>query len=107
MSNIYEVLPGQLDIKMSKGDSFSMNLRIGMDLTGYDFYAAYKDNTSELEITVDVISIAPTLSEIKLSLTKAQTALLQVKTYRWYLDFLISTTYERTAISGNFIVKDE
>lgn len=93
------------DIIIYQGDSYSEEVDFPFDITGLVFNAQIRTypNAPGLYGTfvVDVISVTETLSKIRLSLTKQQTAYLPVRAF-WDLQATSDTdeTYESTYLRG-------
>lgn len=97
---------GQIyDITLYQGDSFSCEFDFPFDTSGYTLKAQMRTypNSPSLyaTFTVTTLSTSSTLSKIKLSLSKTDTAYLPVRAF-WDLQATSNTdsTYEQTYIRG-------
>lgn len=99
-------LPGELDIKISKGDYLSFDVTVDFDLTSHTIYAAIDDSSgTPIVFTVTPGTYSSTSSKITLSLTSTQTNGLTTKTNNWYLQFTYGGN-TRTYLAGDFTVID-
>lgn len=118
MSNVFSLLPGQLDVTFVVGDEVNVAMNLGgVNITGYTLQSAvYVASTSGFQgggggtvATVGATVAVPTIQVVTAStgsiiwsLTEAQTAVLNPAiTYRWYLRWITpSTTMTRTILAG-------
>jgi hypothetical protein len=117
MSNVFSLLPGQLDVTFVVGDEVNVSIALGVNITGYTLQSAvYVASTGGFQgggggtvSTVGATAATPTIQVVTAStgsiiwsLTEAQTAALTpaIK-YLWYLRWVTpSTTMTRTILAG-------
>lgn len=97
---LYNQSPGQLDLQLVLGDTFSTILTfsvsgVALNLTGYTFVAY----AGSLAMTVTAVSLVA--GQINISLTSAQTAALHDRD-DWYLELNHGGVVE-TILSGRII----
>jgi hypothetical protein len=117
MSNVFSLLPGQLDVTFVASDEVNVSINLGLNITGYTLQSAiYVANTGGFQgggggtvATVGATAAVPTIQVVTAStgaiiwsLTEAQTAVLNPAiTYRWYLRWITpSTAMTRTILAG-------
>lgn len=100
------------DIAMYQGDSFFVEFDFPFDISPYDWKAQVRTypNAPALyaTFTITIISTSPTLSRLKLSLTKDQTEYMPVRAF-WDLQATDPNddTYEVTYIKGQVFTTQE
>jgi hypothetical protein len=117
MSNVFSLLPGQLDVTFVVGDEVNIAINLGVNITGYTLQSAvYVASTGGFQgggggtvSTVGATAATPTIQMVTAStgsiiwsLTEAQTAALTPAiSYLWYLRWITpSTTMTRTILAG-------
>jgi hypothetical protein len=117
MSNVFSLLPGQLDVTFVVGDEVNVSINLGVNITGYTLQSAvYVASTGGFQgggggtvSTVGATAATPTIQVVTAStgaiiwsLTEAQTAALTPAiNYLWYLRWVTpSTTMTRTILAG-------
>jgi len=117
MSNVFSLLPGQLDVTFVVGDEVNISINLGMSITSYTLQSAvYVASTGGFQgggggtvSTVGATAATPTIQMVTAStgsiiwsLTEAQTAALTPAiSYLWYLRWITpSTTMTRTILAG-------
>ena len=120
MSNVFSLLPGQLDVTFVVGDEVNVSIALGVNITGYTLQSAvYVASTGGFQgggggtvSTVGATAATPTIQVVTAStgsiiwsLTEAQTvALSPAIKYLWYLRWVTpSTTMTRTILAGSCI----
>ena len=120
MSNVFSLLPGQLDVTFVAGDEVNVAINLGVNITGYTLQSAvYVASTGGFQgggggtvSTVGATAATPTIQVVTAStgsiiwsLTEAQTAsLTPAYKYLWYLRWVTpSTTMTRTILAGSCI----
>lgn len=100
------------DLLIVQGDSYEEVIYFPFDITGLTFKSQIRTypNAPSLyaTFTIEVVSTSPTLSSIKLSLTKQQTAYLPVRGF-WDLQATADSdpTYEATYLRGQVFVQQQ
>jgi len=120
MSNVFSLLPGQLDVTFVVGDEVNVAINLGQSITGYTLQSAiYVASTGGFQgggggtvSTVGATAATPVIQVVTAStgaiiwsLTETQTAALSpaIK-YLWYLRWVTpSTTMTRTILAGSCI----
>ena len=120
MSNVFSLLPGQLDVTFVVGDEVNVSIALGVNITGYTLQSAvYVASTGGFQgggggtvSTVGATAATPTIQVVTAStgaiiwsLNETQTAALTpaIK-YLWYLRWVTpSTTMTRTILAGSCI----
>jgi len=122
MSNVFSLLPGQLDVTFVVGDEVNIAINLGQSITGYTLdskvyvssSSGFSGGGSSTVTTVGSIVVVPTIQvvtastgSIILSMTETQTSVLSPGiTYRWALRWITpSTTMTRTILAGLCIPK--
>jgi hypothetical protein len=117
MSNVFSLLPGQLDVTFVVGDEVNVAINLGVNITGYTLQSAvYVASTGGFQgggggtvSTVGATAATPTIQVVTAStgaiiwsLTEAQTAALTPAIqYLWYLRWITpGTTMTRTILAG-------
>jgi hypothetical protein len=110
-------LPGPLAISMTVGDEFGMFVDLDIDTTNFAWTGIVYEVTTTVSFsspsgvssqgataaTFTVTSVSAANGQINLSLTEAQTSLLDpTKKYRWYLRGVSPSLVTRTYLSGTF-----
>ena len=120
MSNVFSLLPGQLDVTFVVGDEVNISINLGMSITSYTLQSAvYVASTGGFQgggggtvSTVGATAVTPVIQVVTAStgaiiwsLNEVQTASLSpaIK-YLWYLRWITpSTSMTRTILAGNCI----
>jgi hypothetical protein len=120
MSNVFSLLPGQLDVTFVVGDEVNIAMNLGQSITGYTLqsgiYVAsvggFQGGGGGTVSTVGTTAATPTIQVVTAStgsviwsLTETQTAALSpaIK-YLWFLRWITpSTTMTRTILAGSCI----
>ena len=122
MSNVFSLLPGQLDVTFVVGDEINVAINLGQSIAGYTLQSAvYVASSSGFAgggggtvTTVGETAATPTIQVVTASsgaiiwsLTETQTSALSPGiTYRWYLRWITpSTSMTRTILAGLCIPK--
>jgi hypothetical protein len=122
MSNVFSLLPGQLDVTFVVGDEVNIAINLGQNITDYTLdsrvYVASSSGFSGggggVVTTVGAIVSVPTIQVVNAttgsiiwSLTETQTSSLSPGvTYRWYMRWITpSTSMTRTVLAGLCIPK--
>jgi hypothetical protein len=117
MSNVFSLLPGQLDVTFVVGDEVNVAINLGLDITGYTLQSAvyvssaggFQGGGGGTVSTVGATAATPAIQVVTAStgsiiwsLTEAQTAALSPAiSYLWYLRWITpSTTMTRTILAG-------
>jgi hypothetical protein len=100
VADVYRIVPGEVDVEVVLGDEFGQTLTVNRDLTGYTFEATVAGQT----ITTAVISAAPTVSSLRLSLTETQVAGLGQGEFPYRLRWTAPGDVRRTILAGKFKV---
>ena len=118
MSNVFSLLPGQLDVEFVVGDEVNIAINLGVNITGYTLQTyVYRGLLSGFSgggggpvTTIGAIVATPTIQVVTAStgaiiwsLTEAQTSLLsQGFAHYWYLRWITpSTSMTRTILAGS------
>ena len=120
MSNVFSLLPGQLDVTFVVGDEVNVAINLGQSITGYTLQSAiyvagaggFQGGGGGTVSTVGATAATPVIQVVTAStgaiiwsLTETQTAALSpaIK-YLWYLRWVTpSTTMTRTILAGSCI----
>ena len=120
MSNVFSLLPGQLDVTFVVGDEVNIAMNLGQSITSYTLqsgiYVAsvggFQGGGGGTVSTVGTTAATPTIQVVTAStgsiiwsLTETQTAALSpaIK-YLWFLRWITpSTTMTRTILAGSCI----
>jgi hypothetical protein len=100
----FTILPGTLNVKVKRGDTFSVTLDFTNVLSGYIIAAEVYSTTDGS--TVQAMSVDGALAadgQVTVSLTATQTAGIPDGTYRWKFTWQTGSTV-RTAVDGIFEV---
>ena len=117
MSNVFSLLPGQLDVTFVVGDEVNVSINLGVNITGYTLQSAvYVASTGGFQgggggtvSTVGATAATPTIQVVTAStgaiiwsLNETQTAALTPAiSYLWYLRWITpGTTMTRTILAG-------
>lgn len=98
----FDILPGTLNVRVARGDTFSCGVDFSQVLTGYTVSGELKtltDGRTALPLTVAVSDAAA--GEVQMSLTAEQTADLARGTYSYELQWQNGAEI-RTALKGIF-----
>lgn len=101
----FENVPALLNIRIKKGDFFSVDLDFDIVLTGYTFES--KIMTADEATLVKAITVTETdlsAGKINLSVSAANMALLSKGRFFWYLKWT-SGGNVRTVMAGEFLIK--
>lgn len=101
---VLDQTPGQLDIDIIAGDSFSQLLDFDISLAGYTFVANFNNDAGLQTITVASTDLAN--GKITLSMTAAATAALDIGEFRWRLIWTFGTEV-RTVLAGILTVEEK
>lgn len=93
-----EQVPGRLNITVTQGDAFSIDLTFDVSISGWNWDADVVHSAGTQAIT-----ITPGSGKITLSLTSGQTGVLPLGVANWYLD-RVDTAEERRYVAGTFNV---
>jgi hypothetical protein len=100
MANI-EQLPGELNIKTSVSDDFSVLLDFSINLTGYTFTA---NAVKAGGVTLSAFTVTPTdlaAGQITLSITKELLTTIGVgSNHTWWLKWIKPTSIDRKVLAG-------
>lgn len=97
MPNI-EQAPGNLNLTITRGDTFSLAFDFSIDLTGYTF----EGKVGVKILTITAVDLAA--GKINISLTGAQTNALSIKPIAWYLKWTDSGGATRKVLTGDVTV---
>jgi hypothetical protein len=120
MSNVFSLLPGQLDVTFVVGDEVNIAMNLGQSITGYTLqsgiYVAsvggFQGGGGGTVSTVGTTAATPTIQVVTAStgaiiwsLNEVQTASLSPAIrYLWYLRWITpGTTMTRTILAGSCI----
>lgn len=122
MSNVFSLLPGQLDVTFVVGDEVNVAISLGVNITGYTLQSAvyvasaggFQGGGGGTVSTVGATAATPAIQVVTASsgsiiwsLNETQTASLSpaIK-YLWYLRWVTpNTTMTRTILAGSCIPK--
>lgn len=122
MSNVFSLLPGQLDVTFVVGDEVNVAINLGQNITGYTLdskvyvasSAGFSGGGGGTVTTIGATAATPTIQVVTASsgsiiwsLAEYQTSVLSPGvTYRWYLRWITpSTSMTRTILAGNCVPK--
>ena len=117
MSNVFSLLPGQLDVTFVVGDEVNVAINLGVNITGYTLQsivyvassAGFSGGGGGTVTTVGATAATPSIQVVTAStgsiiwsLTETQTSALSPGvTYRWYFRWITpSTSMTRTILAG-------
>ena len=97
----YTQIPGELDLKIARGDNLSIGLDFNLDLTGYQFVASIKKDTTTISMLVTTVDLAE--GQINISLTGIQTNQL-LENMTWRLRWTDPGGAIRTILKGKVMI---
>lgn len=96
----YDAIPGQLNIRLARGDDISVLLDTSLNMTGYTVTSSITSLVTGNEVVPFTVAfVSATAGQVNVSLTDTQTAALARGTYGWNLKWTEGSA-TRTGLSG-------
>lgn len=100
-------IPGELNLKMIKGDDLIVAIQWNFDITDYSFSAYLEPVNQDADIALGTEVTSASSGKMNLIISASSTSSLPESTNEWYMKWTNPSGYVRTVLAGTFVLLEE